>query len=303
MKDKALCSLPPLTAAERAQPEHPVEVIRHARKSRLVDSFVRNVYSQRFRFFPCHTLGDIDPRNPRHVIPIKNMKKFKENYPQVADRLDILKETPEATLAYLIEHSRKTQDGNLPMLNLRDPAKSLLILKPLSKRPPKGDHGKLTIPRLANEMQMADVGGLKMHRNDQSYKSFVAWIQDYSKVVHGKYNSVEELSADNWFATKLIVRVLQTPESWQPGTPVQLFAHAWNARTESWAKKPIAFTQGSMTPRHMVNCALFLLAPDDRHATKNWNRENANLTRGRCLVKVYVDSNKKLAKAPHSHAG
>ena len=53
----------------------------------------------------------------------------------------------------------------------------------------------------------------------------------------------------------------------------------------------------------MVNGALFLLAPDDRHATKNWNRENTNLTRGRYLVKVYVDSNKKLAKAPHSHAG
>ena len=298
-----MCSLPPLTAAERAQPEHPVEVIHHARKGRLVDSFVRNVYSQRFRRFPCHTPGDIDPRNPRHAVSIKNMKKFKENYPQVADRLDIFKETPEATLAYLIEHSRKTQDDNLPMLNLRDPAKSLLILKPLSKRPPKGDDGKLTIPRLANEMQMADMGGLKMHRNDQSYNSFVAWIQDYSKVVHGKYNSVEELPADNWFATKLIVRVLQTPESWQPGTPVQLFAHAWNARTESWAKKPIAFTQGSVTPRHMVNGALFLLAPDDRHATKNWNRENANLTRGRYLVKVYVDSNKKLTKAPHSHAG
>ena len=58
-----------------------------------------------------------------------------------------------------------------------------------------------------------------------------------------------------------------------------------------------------MTPRHMVNGALFLLAPDDRHATKNWNRENANLTRGRCLVKVYVDSNKKLAKAPTAMLG
>ena len=52
------------------------------------------------------------------------------------------------------------------MLNLRDPAKSLLILKPLSKLPPKGDDGKLTIPRFANEKQMAHMGGLKMHPND-----------------------------------------------------------------------------------------------------------------------------------------
>lgn len=297
-KDEALCSLPPLTAAERAQPEHPVEVIRHARKSRLVDSFVRNVYSQRLRCFPCHTPGDIDPKNPRHAVPIQNMKKFKEQYPQVADRMDIFKETPEATLAFLIEHSRKTQDGHLPMLNLHDPAKSLLILKPLSKLPPKGDDGKLTIPQSASEKQLAHMGGLKMHPDDQSYKSFVAWIQDYSRVVQGRYKSVDELPADNWFATKLIVRVLQAPESWQPGTPVQLFVHAWNAKTESWAKNPIAFTQGTVTPRHMVNGGLFLLAPEDREATKGWDRENAMLPRGRYLVKAYVDSKKKLAKDP-----
>ena len=30
-------------------------VIRHGRKSRIVDSFVRNVWSQRMRCFPCHT--------------------------------------------------------------------------------------------------------------------------------------------------------------------------------------------------------------------------------------------------------
>lgn len=295
-KDEALCSLPPLTAAERAQPAHSVEVIRHARKSRLVDSFVRNVYSQRFRCFPCHTPGDIDPKNPRHAVPIKNMKKFKENYPQVANRMGIFKETPEATLAYLIEHSRKTYDGNVPMLNLRDPKNSLLILKPLSKLPPKGEDGKLTIPQSARAGMMSHMGGLKMHHDDQSYKSIVAWIQDYSKVVQGQYRSVDELPADNWFATKLIVRVLQTPDEWQAGTPVQLFVHSWNAETENWAKKPIAFTQGTVTPRHMVNGALFLLAPKNREITKNWNPEAAKLPRGRYLVKAYVDSEKKLAK-------
>ncbi|MBC8291207.1 MAG: hypothetical protein H8E37_12915 [Planctomycetes bacterium] len=297
-KDEALCSLPPLTAAERAQPEHPVEVIRHARKSRLVDSFVRNVYSQRFRCFPCHTPNDIDPKNPRHAAPIKNMKKFKEQFPQVVDRMDIFKETPEATLAYLIERSRKTIDGNVPMLNLRDPKNSLLVLKPLSKLPPKGEDGKITVPKSASLENMAHMGGLKMHHDDQSYKSFVTWIQDYSKVVQGKYKSVDELPTDNWFATKLIVRVLQTPAAWEAGTPVQLFVHSWNSKKESWAEKPIAFTQATVTPRHMVNGALFLLAPQNREATKDWSRENAKLPRGRYLVKAYVDSGKKLAVDP-----
>ncbi|MDA0589288.1 MAG: hypothetical protein O2820_14970 [Planctomycetota bacterium] len=298
-KDESLCSLPPLTEAERAQPEHPVEVIRHARKSRLVDSFVRTVYSQRFRCFPCHTPHDIDPTNPQHQAPMKNMKKFKEEYPQVVERMDIFKETPEATLAYLIERSRKTHDGDVPMLDLRDPKNSLLVLKPLSKLPPKGDDGKLTIPRSSSTLDaMSHMGGLKMHRDDQSYKSFVAWIQDYSKVVQGQYKSVEELPADNWFGSQLMVRVLQTPDEWKAGTPVQLFVHAWNAKTESWAPKPIAFTQGTVTPKHMVNGALFLLAPDNRELTKDWSRETAKLPRGRYLVKAFVDSHHKLAKDP-----
>ena len=158
-----------------------------------------------------------------------------------------------------------------------------------------GDDGKLTIPR-SSLGSMSHMGGLKMHHNDQSYKSFVAWIQDYSKTVQGQYKSDEELPADNWFGTKLIVRVLQTPADWQPGTPVQLFVHAWNSKTESWAKKPIAFTQGTVTPRHMVNGALFLLAPENREATNNWSRENGKLPRGRYLVKAYVDSKRKLVK-------
>lgn len=297
-KDEALCSLPPLTDAERAQPAHSVDVIRHARKSRLVDSFVRHVYSQRFRCFPCHTPGDIDPKNPRHAAPIRNMKKFKEQYPQVVERMDIFKDTPEATLAYLIEHSRRTPDGSVPMLNLRDPKNSLLILKPLSKLPPKGDDGNLTIPQSATAEMMAHMGGLKMHRDDPSYKSFVAWIQDYSKVVHGKYKRAEELPADNWFATRRIVRVLQTPSAWKPGTPVQLFVHGWNSETSDWSKQPVAFTQGTVTPRHMVNGALFLLAPDDRAATRGWDRENAALPRGRYLVKAYIDSDDKLSRDP-----
>ena len=126
----------------------------------------------------------------------------------------------------------------------------------------------------------------------------MAWIQDYSKVVQGSYKSVDELPADNWFGSKLMVRVLQTPDEWKAGTPVQLFVHSWNSKTDSWAKKPIAFTQGTVTPRHMVNGALFLLAPENREAFRDWSRETAKLPRGRYLVKAYVDSKEKLAKDP-----
>lgn len=42
-------------ADEYAKPPLPDGVIRHARKSRVINSFVRNVWSQRMRCFPCHT--------------------------------------------------------------------------------------------------------------------------------------------------------------------------------------------------------------------------------------------------------
>ncbi len=35
-----------------------------------------------------------------------------------------------------------------------------------------------------------------MHMNDQSYKSFVIWIADYSRVVGNRYASVEDLPED-----------------------------------------------------------------------------------------------------------
>ena len=116
--DPQLCELPPLTAAEHARPEKPVDVIRHMRKSRVVDSFVRNIWSQRMRCFPCHTPHEIDSANPRQQGAVKNLKKFEQNYPELVDRLAIFRETPEATLQYLIEKSQRTPSGELPMLNL-----------------------------------------------------------------------------------------------------------------------------------------------------------------------------------------
>ncbi len=294
--DPKLRDLPPLTVAERARPEKPDEVIRHARKSRIVDSFVRNVWSQRMRCFPCHTPNDIDHSNPRHQAAIKKQQEFADHYPELVDRMKIFRETPEATLEYLIGKSRKTAKGEFPLLNLKDPRNSLLVLKPMSKLPAKGPDGKFAAP--SSVAPISHMGGLKMHQDDQSYKAFVTWITDYAKVVNNRYASVEELPADNWYASKQMLRVTSTPKSWPVGIPVQLFVHAWNDQNESWEIEPIAFTQGTVTPRRMVNGAIFLLAPKDSEKASKWDRENALLPRGKYLVKAYVDSRRRLAKDP-----
>lgn len=293
--DSRLRELPPLSADERARPEKPDAVIRHARKSRVVDSFVRNVWSQRMRCFPCHTPFEIDETNPRHQAAIKTRRELAEQYPELVSRLDIFEETPEATLQAFIERSRHTPSGHFPLINLQEPRKSLLVLKPMSKLPAKDENGRFHPP--SSVEPISHMGGLKMHPNDQSYKSIVTWIQDYAKVVGSRYTSVAQLPADNWHATQLVLRLTSAPEEWPVGTPVQLFVYARDDEADSWGPEPIAFTQGTVTPQRMVNGALFLLAPTLGNATDG-DQTPASLPRGRYLVKTYADLNGRIADDP-----
>jgi hypothetical protein len=293
--DPELRDLPPLSKDERARPDKPDEVIRHSRKSRVVDSFVRNVWSQRMRCFPCHTPHEIDPQNRRHQAALKTRRQLEETWgEEILERIDFFKKTPEETLAFLIERSRKPRENELPLLDLDNPAKSLLVIKPLSKLPPKKDNGEFEPPSSVDPVSHG--GGLKMHPDDQSYKSIVAWIQDYANVVEGKYVSVDDLPADNWQGTQKVIKLSHAPDDWAVGVPVQLFLHKWNEESQSWNDSPIAFTQGTVTPRRMVNGALFQFLSKDQAAKTA--AEDRALGGGRYLVKVYVDSKGRLADDP-----
>lgn len=101
--DPQLRDLPRLDPEKLAGPAVSDAVIRHARKGRVVDSFVRNVWSQRMRCFPCHTPHEIDAENPRHQAALKTQSKFREELSEeLYGRLQIFRKTPEETLQYLI---------------------------------------------------------------------------------------------------------------------------------------------------------------------------------------------------------
>ena len=55
--DPKLKDAPELDAKDRAAPAKPAEVIRHARKDRVLESFEANVWAWRFRCMNCHTEG------------------------------------------------------------------------------------------------------------------------------------------------------------------------------------------------------------------------------------------------------
>jgi hypothetical protein len=297
---KACCSDPQLrdlpASTELAKPHVPDEVIRHARKSRVVDSFVRNVWSQRMRCFPCHTPHEVDPENPKHQVAVKKQKEFAAQYDDaMLARLELFRETPEATLQYWVEASQATPDDCWPLINLAEPAHSLVVLKPMSKLPKKNSDGTFEQPSYRDPV--SHMGGLKMHHNDQSYKSFMAWLLDYAKVVNGQYTSVAELPNDNWIPSQLVVRVKAAPDEWKVGVPVQMFLHAWDEEQAKWCDEPIAFTQGTVTPRRMVNGSLFFFAADDSTKTAA-RKEDGKLPRGRYLLKTYVDSEGKIDTDP-----
>jgi hypothetical protein len=288
--DARLRELPPLSAAEQARPEKSEVVIRHNRKDRLLDSFVRNVWSQRMRCFPCHTPFELDAVSQQHPKARDTHRQFEEQFGQ---RMNFFKETPEATLRQLITSSRKPAKGHLPVINIDQPMNSLLLLKPLAKVPNKDASGQFEKPSYAEPVTHG--GGRKMFPDDQTYKSFLAWLEDYARVVRDGYSSADDLPLDNWYPTNQVIRLSDAPENWPTLAGVQLFVHAWNPDKATWESQPIAFTQGPVTPRHMVNGTLFLLT--EKEKTTGSAKATA-LAPGKYLIKVFVDLQHRLANEP-----
>lgn len=295
--DPKLRDLARLSPADLARPARPDPVIRHARKNRVVDSFVRNVWSQRMRCFPCHTPHELDESNPKLLPAIEKHKQFLEKYGlEFAKRMHIFRETPEATVEYLIERSRKVPEGQLPLVNLADPRKSLIVLKPTSKVPAKDEEGNFAKPSYRDPV--SHMGGLKMHVDDQSYKSFISWIQDYARVVGDQYTSVADLPPDNWYPSKHVLMLREVPSQWPSGARVQLFVHTWSGATRSWEPEPVAFTQGQVTPVRNVVGSLFLFGPSGRENSPAIDPENAQLAPGKYLLKAFIDSRNRLTDDP-----
>ena len=287
-KDDRLRSLPAVDKDQFAGPLHPDEVIRHARKSRVLDSFVRNVWSQRMRCFPCHTPHEIRPNQT------KAKDSFEKWQDQYGDQMLIFHETPEATLRYLVKASQKSKEGTLPLLNLKQPGKSLFVLKPMSKIPPKV--GNQRVPTYSEPIY--HMGGLKIHKDDHSHKAFLSWIEDYANIANGKYVAVDDLPIDNWFPTQRILRIRELPESLPVGTTIQMVVHPRDGDRPEWREAPIAFTQGTITPKRIANGALIMLAPTEKQVFDKWKVQHNRLPPGDYLIKIYADTEKKLESHP-----
>lgn len=298
--DPKLRALP--APAQAAGPAKPPTIIRHARADRVLDSFTRNIWSQRMRCFPCHTPYEIDDQNPKHRVARERLKKMEHELGDLwTARMRIFRQTPEETMDYLIRDSRRRREDRLPLLNLEEPTKSLLVLKPTARLPEKIAPKKFKEP--SHVLPVSHLGGIKMHPDDFSYKAFVAWITDYARVMKDQYQTDAELPADNWYFTSHMLLMREAPAAWPDAARVQFFIHERDKSNTAWNVEPIAFTQGTLTPRRTVFGTLFLLRSPGTEQRVDWTSDDLTLAPGRYLIKAYVDRSGRLAKQPTAMLG
>ncbi len=178
----------------------PVEVVRHARKDRMAESFETNVWSLRFRCMNCHTEGT--PQNDKLVT---------ENGARVAW---FKKGGPEATMEYLLASK---------LIDTDNPEKSLLLTKPLNEvkhgggvKVVVGDQGYKAI-----RAWVEDVAAMK--------KGKYAKAGDLPPAETGP----RQFGTEAWF------RLNNTPAAWN-GKLLQVDVYAWDATAGAWETEPVA---------------------------------------------------------------
>ena len=254
--DPKLRDAPKLDPSERAAPARPAEVIRHDRADRLLDSFENTVWAMRFRCMGCHAEGSE-----------QNRKLVKENGERVAW---MKADGPAATLAYL----RVSK-----LIDINDPEKSLLLLKPLGSV----KHG----------------GGKKFAPGDQGYKAFRDFLDDYAKTVRDEYAKADDLPKDDGperFGTDAWFKLSNTPPEWGDRL-LQVNLYAWDADKNDWRPEPIASSDRVVWGKGKLwQHNLTLLAVSGSEQAKSWRGRKPALPRGKYLLKVFVDAKDRLAE-------
>ena len=235
----------------------PVEVVRHARKDRMLESFETNIWPMRFRCMNCHTEGT--PQNDKLV---------KEHGARVAW---FRKGGPEATMEYLLASK---------LIDAENPEKSLLLTKPLGEvkhgggvKVVVGDQGYKAI-----RAWVEDVVAIKSGK--------------YAKAADlpAKETSPKQFGTEAW------LKLEKTPDAWGDKL-LQADVYAWDAKAGAWEKEPVATTDRVVFGKgRLWQHTVTLLAAAGSDRAKAWEKGKPSLPAGKYLVKVYVDSADKAKK-------
>jgi hypothetical protein len=247
--DPKLTSLPKLAAAELGGPKRPLEVVRHARKDAVLESFENNVWAMRFRCMNCHIEGTQE-----------NNKLRAENGDQV---VWMKKEGAAATMNYLI---------STKLIDVKKPENSLLLLKPLKAV----DHGG------GKKFVLGDQGYTAFRAWIEDYAKTV---QDQYATAAALPKTAGQPAG---FGTSAWFKLANTPPAWGESL-VRTDIHAWDAAKGAWESHPIATTDRQNNPKMRIfQHTLTLLAEKGSERATQWKNGKPALAPGRYLVKVYV---------------
>jgi hypothetical protein len=256
--DPKLREAPKLAASELARPKRPDEVIRHNRIDRVLASFERNVWSQRFRCAPCHA-------------------------PDGAENANLVKENGEAMTWIRPEGAEATMKAILAnnLIVPKAPEKSLLLLKPLNIVKHGGGQ-KMLVGDLTYKAFRAWIDDYAKVVTDQYAKA-----ADLPK-------DTKELDS---FGSEVWLKLTNTPPAWGDKL-LQVTLYAWDAQKKAWEPDPIAnsdrkvFGKGRLWQHNLT-----LLAASGTPRADDWSkRKKPTLPAGKYLVRVHVDVQGRLER-------
>ena len=255
--DPKMRSLPKLAAEKQAKPKRPVEVIRHARKDRVLESFANNIWPMRFRCMNCHTEGAGE-----------NKKLVEEHGERVAW---FKADGPEATLAYL----RASK-----LIDLDAPEKSLLLRKPLNEV----KHGG------GQKFVVGDQGY-------KAFRAFLEDYARIMKDRYPDADSLPKTKVSQLaFGSDIWLKLTNTPPAWGDKL-LQVNLFAWDSAKKKWEAEPIATSDRVVWGKGKLwQHNLTLLTPKGTPRADAWKKEKPTLPRGRYLVEIRVDKAGRVAK-------
>ena len=249
---------PKLAAADSSidqlGPSLPLEVVRHTRQGRVIQSFLENFWSEMGRCASCHS-----PELNRHKIGKNGFTK------EDVDAISwLVPRNPLATLEKLVDSGH---------IDLEDPQQSIVLTKPAGLV----KHG----------------GGPKFAVGSRTDKNFRRFLVDYAAIVNGEYATAEDLpTAPNMVGvvTNQNLRIIDLPETLHRKLlRVDIYRQVGNG----WSEKPWATAENPIVgPRKMWQSMIFAVAPRGSQRAGQLKPKQP-LPGGRYLVRIYVDRHDK----------
>jgi len=254
--DPKLKVAPKLDEKDRAQPARPVEVIRHARKDQVLESFEKNVWAWRFRCMNCHTEGT--PQND----------KYRKEY---GERVAWVKKGGSSdTLEYLIASK---------LIDPAKPEQSPLLRKPLGEK---------------HEGGTKFVVGDDAYKGFRTWIEDVAAIRGDKYATPADLPPTDV--GPQRFGTELWLKLTACPPGWgDKFLQARVFAwdakrKAWDETPIAVSDRVVS------GKANLWQHSLTLLAAKDSERAKAWRSGKPSLPDGKYLLRVYVDGDGKLAK-------